>query len=186
MSTSPLAGLCVFGPRAGYSPQIGFLVSQMDWMRACVLGRIRNLTPNLTVDKLDWLPSPDGNTIGALLLHLAATETYYGHHTFEGLPWANTPPETKQRFGPAMKLGDLGRERIKGHDLSFYLDTLTEVREHTLAEFMKQDDDWLLSVDQNFAWGPTNNLCKWFHVCEHESHHLGQIDLRLKSLRSPN
>jgi hypothetical protein len=35
----------------------------------------------------------------------------------------------------------------------------------------------------NWFWGPTNNLCKWFHVCEHESHHLGQIDLHLKSLR---
>src|SRR5580704_14876640 len=122
--THPLAGLCVFGPRPEYSPQIGFLVSQMDWMRAAVLARLRNLTQ----ENLDWLPAPDGNTIGALLLHLAATETYYGFHTFEGLPWANTPPETKKRFGPAMKLGDLGRERVKGHDLSFYLDTLAEVR----------------------------------------------------------
>lgn len=23
--------------------------------------------------------------------------------------------------------------------------------------------------------GPTNNYCKWFHVCEHESNHNGQI-----------
>jgi uncharacterized damage-inducible protein DinB len=177
---SPLAGLSVFGPRPGYSPQIGVLVSQLDWMRAIVLTRLRNVT----LADLDWLPAPDGNTIGALLLHLAATEIYYGFHTFEGLPWANTPPEIKKRFGPAMKLGDLGRERIKGHDLSFYLDTLAEVREHTLAEFRKRDDDWLLSVDKSWFWGPTNNLCKWFHVCEHESHHLGQIDLHLKSLRS--
>ena len=25
------------------------------------------------------------------------------------------------------------------------------------------------------AWGPTNNYCKWFHVCEHEANHNGQI-----------
>ena len=174
------SGLSVFGSRPGYSPQIGILVSQLDWMRAIVLTRLRNLTQ----EDLDWLPAPDGNTIGALMLHLAATETYYGFHTFEGLPWATVPPEAKQRFGPAMKLGDLGRERIKGHDLSFYLDTLAEVRAKTLAEFKKRDDDWLLSVDERWAWGPTNNLCKWFHVCEHESHHLGQIDLHLKSLKS--
>ena len=24
---------------------------------------------------------------------------------------------------------------------------------------------------------------QWFHICEHESHHLGQIDLHLRSLR---
>jgi uncharacterized damage-inducible protein DinB len=178
-SDSPLAGLSVFGQRTGYGPQIGILVSQLDWMRRVVLTRLQNLTR----DDLDWLPSPEGNTIGALLLHLAASETYYQFHTFDGLPWPTTSPETKKRFGPAMKLGDLGRKRIRGHDLSFYLDTLAEVRAHTLAEFRKRDDNWLMSVDVNWFWGPTNNLCKWFHVCEHESHHLGQIDLHLKSLR---
>jgi len=101
---------------------------------------------NLSREELDWLPSPDGNTIGALLLHLAATETYYQFHTFDGLPWPTTSPETKNRFGPAMRLGDLGRERIKGHELSFYIDTLVEVREHTLSELRKRDDNWLMSV----------------------------------------
>ena len=176
---SPLEGLSVFGPRAGYSPQISILVSQLDWMRRVVLTRLHNLTR----EDLDWLPGPDGNTIGALLLHLAASETYYQFHTFDGLPWSTTSPETKKRFGPAMKLGELGRRLVKNHDLPFYLDTLTEVRERTLAEFRKRDDSWLMSVDKSWFWGPTNNLCKWFHICEHESHHLGQIDLHLKSLR---
>ena len=174
------SGLSLFGQRAGYSPHISILVSQLDWMRAVVLTRLKGLTR----EELDWLPRPDGNTIGALLLHLAATETYYQFHTFEGLPWPTTSPETKKRFGPAMRLGDLGRERIRSHELTFYLDALTEARERTLMELRKRDDDWLMSVDQNWFWGPTNNLCKWFHVCEHESHHFGQIDLHLKSLRS--
>jgi DinB superfamily len=154
------------------------LVSQLDWMRRCVLMRLHTLKG----EDLDWLPSPDGNTIGALLLHLAAVETYYQFHTFDGLPWPTTSPETKRHFGPAMKLGDLGRRLVKGHELPFYLDALREVRLHTLAELGKRDDDWLMAVDQNWFWGPTNNLCKWFHVCEHESHHLGQIELHLKSL----
>ncbi|HTF63255.1 MAG TPA: DinB family protein [Edaphobacter sp.] len=120
---SPLAGLSVFGPRAGYSPQVSILVSQLDWMRRVVLTRLQNLTR----EDLDWLPSLDGNTIGALLLHLAASETYYQFYTFDGLPWPTTSPETKKRFGPAMKLGDLGRRLVRNHDLPFYLDTLTEV-----------------------------------------------------------
>jgi uncharacterized damage-inducible protein DinB len=155
------------------------LVSQLDWMRRVVLTRLTDLSQA----ELDWLPSADGNTIGALLLHLAASETYYQIHTFEGLPWAQTTPETKKRWGPAMKLGDLGRRVVKGHDLSFYLEALAEVREATLAGFRERDDDWLLAVDEQWFWGPTNNLCKWFHICEHESHHLGQIDLHLKRLR---
>ena len=83
-----------------------------------------------------------------------------------------------------MKLGDLGRRLVKDHDLRFYLDTLAEVRERTLEKLRNRDDDWLMSVDEHWFWGPTNNLCKSFHICEHESHHLGQIDLHLKSLRS--
>jgi hypothetical protein len=176
---SPLRGLSVFGPRAGYSPQLSILVSQLNWMRTIVLTRL----PTLTQEDLDWLPSPDGNTIGALLLHLAAAETYYQFNTFEGLPWPTTSPETKKRFGPAMKLGDLGRRLVRGHELPFYTDTLSEVRERTLSKFRERDDAWLLNVDEDWAWGPTNNLCKWFHVCEHDSHHLGQIDLHLKTLR---
>ena len=162
----------------GYSPQTAILVSQLDWMRAVVLTRLHELTK----EDLDWLPTPNSNTIGALLLHLAATETYYQFHTFDGLPWPTTSPETKKRFGPAMKLGDLGRRLIRNYDLSFYLDTLAEVREQTLSELRKRDDTWLMSVDYGWFWGPTNNLCKWFHVCEHEFHHLGQIDLHLKAL----
>ena len=37
-----------------------------------------------------------------------------------------------------------------------------------------------MSIDKTFPWGPTNNFCKWFHVCEHESHPAGQIDLLIK------
>jgi uncharacterized damage-inducible protein DinB len=30
--------------------------------------------------------------------------------------------------------------------------------------------------------GPANNLAKWFHVCEHEAHHTGQIAMMRKRL----
>ena len=61
-----------------------------------------------------------------------------------------------------------------------------ETREKTLAEFKKRDDKWLMTVTPKFFNGrPTNNYCKWFHVCEHESHHLGQIDFLIKRLPLP-
>jgi DinB superfamily len=176
----PQEALCIFGPREGYSPQIGIFVSQLNWMRRIVVSRLKDLSQQ----DLDWLSDPGANSIGALLLHLAATEVYYGLHTFDGLPWATYSPEIRRRWGPAMKLGTLGRDRIKGNDLQFYLASLEETRGHTLSEFRKRDDDWLMAVDDGWFWGPTNNLCKWFHVCEHESHHLGQIDLLIKHLPS--
>ena len=38
----------------------------------------------LTMAELDYLHDAKANTIGALLLHLAATERHYQIHTFEG------------------------------------------------------------------------------------------------------
>jgi hypothetical protein len=39
-----------------------------------------------------------------------------------------------------------------------------------------------MAVDKDWPWGPTNNYCKWFHVCEHEAHHTGQIAFLRKRL----
>ena len=117
-----------------------------------------------------------------MLLHLAATETYYQMNTFEKIKWDSWPDAVKQKWDPAMNLGDAGRKTIKGNELGYYLDALRETREKSLAEFRKHDDAWLMAVDQTWPWGPTNNFCKWFHVCEHESHHAGQIDMLKKRL----
>ena len=82
-----------------------------------------------------------------------------------------------------MNLGDEGRKQIKGHDLEYYLSALKEVREKTLTEFKKRDDKWLAEVDPSFfGRKPTNNYCKWFHVCEHEANHRGQITVIRKHL----
>ena len=54
-------------------------------------------------------------------------------------------------------------------------DLLKEVRAHTLAELGKRDDAWLMQVVPNSGPAPMNNYCAWFHVCEHESNHNGQV-----------
>jgi uncharacterized damage-inducible protein DinB len=130
-------------------------------------------TKGLTQSDLDYLIDPNANTIGALMLHLAATDTYF--HTFEGKQWGSWPDSMKQQWDAAMSLADAGRKTIKGHDRDYYLNILQETRAKTLAEFSKRDDTWLMAVDKDWPWGPTKNLCQWFHVCEHEAHHTGQI-----------
>ena len=170
----------VLGPQPGYSPQVGTLVSMLTWMREAN-GVIR-ATDGVTMANLDYLFDKNANTIGALMLHLAATETYYQLNTFDGKKWDSWPDSVKQQWDPAMNLGDTGRKTIKGHDRDYYLNALKESRAKTLAEFKKRDDAWLMAVDKDFPWGPTNNLCKWFHVCEHEAHHTGQIAFLKKRL----
>jgi uncharacterized damage-inducible protein DinB len=170
----------MLGPLPGYSPQIGTFVSQLTWMRE--RNGVLAATGLLTQSGLDYLFDKNANTIGALMLHLAATETYYQMNTFDGMKWDSWSADIKKKWDPAMKLGDAGRATIKGHDRDYYVSILHEVREKTLAEFRKKDDAWFLAADKTWSWGPTNNLCKWFHVCEHEAHHTGQIALLSKRL----
>src|SRR5688572_22116731 len=77
----PADEINIIGPREGYSTQIGIFVSMMDWMRESVLRSVKGLTQA----ELDFLPDGQSNTIGALLLHLAATEVIYQDMTFLGL-----------------------------------------------------------------------------------------------------
>jgi uncharacterized damage-inducible protein DinB len=161
----------IIGPMAGYSPQVGTMVSMMNWMRMVVLMSVKDMQTS----QLDYLHDENANTIGSMLMHLAATERFYQIHTFEGKKWGDWDEKDKLKWSVASELGERARQKIKGNDLNYYLNLLQEVRQHTLSEFKKRDDQWLLSVDKNWYWGPTNNYCKWFHVCEHESNHNGQI-----------
>jgi hypothetical protein len=167
----PTNDLNIIGPKEGYSPQIGTLVSMMTWMRTIMLYSVKGMT----TEQLDFLIDNKANTIGALLFHLSATDAFYHAHTFGGVDWGKWDKSLNDKFGTAMELGDNGRKTIKGNNLDFYLNLLQETREKTLAEFKRRDDQWLLTVDSKWPWGPTNNYCKWFHVCEHESNHNGQI-----------
>ena len=164
-------GINVIGPKEGFSPQVGTLVSMMNWMRETILQPVQNLS----VEQLDYLHDSKSNSIGAMLLHLAATERYYQLHTFEGKKWGSWDENIKTQWDLPMNLGEAARKTIKGRNLDYYLNALKEVRQSTLLEFQKRDDRWLMAVDKEWGWGPTNNYCKWFHVCEHESNHNGQI-----------
>lgn len=167
----PEPPLNIIGPRRPYSPQVGTLVSMLNWMRKGILIPVQGLT----VAQLDYLHDEKANTIGALLHHLAAIERFYQINTFEEKKWGDWDEATKKRWGAAALLGDAARKEIKGNKLSYYLDILKEVREHTLAELRKRDDAWLMKIDRESESAPINNYCKWFHVCEHESNHNGQV-----------
>ena len=178
LATSEDSDVNIIGPKKGYSPQIGTLVSMMTWMRMVMLSSVKGMTQK----DLDFLIDNNANSVGALLLHLAATDAFYHAITFGGISMKQLPESFKEKWGMPMELGEPARKGIKGHDLDYYLKILQETREQTLAEFRKRDDEWLLTVDKTWGWGPTNNYCKWFHVCEHESNHNGQIKFLKKRI----
>jgi len=163
----------MIGPQKGFTPEIGTLASMMAFTRMQVLHNVKGMSQQ----DLDFLLDAKANTIGALLLHLAATETYYGMNSFGGIKWGGWPDEIKKKWDVPMNLGEPARKSIKGNSLEYYLNILHEARERNLAELQKRDDKWLAIVDTEMGM---NNYAKWFHVAEHESNHDGQIKL-LKS-----
>lgn len=166
--------LNVFGPRAGYTPQMSSLISMFDWMRFTMLRSVEGMGQK----ELDFLLDENANSIGAMLFHLAATDKLFYLNCFEGVtPQTLFNNEKFSEYRIAMELGDNARQEIKGYDLDFYLEKLETTREETKKALSERDDEWLMAVDNDFPWGPTNNYCKLFHVCEHESNHNGQIKL---------
>ena len=164
------------GPIEGYTPQIGSLVSMLEWISDSVI----RVTKKLSVEQLDHLHDKDSNTIGSLMMHVAATEVIYQDLTFNNLP--DFSPENKKKWGVAMELGPEAQTKIKGNNVSYYTDAMNEARTKSLAEFKKRDDAWLLSGEtEKWNW---NNYCKWFHVVEHFANHRGQITWYSKRLPS--
>ncbi|MGB5498367.1 MAG: DinB family protein [Maribacter sp.] len=162
----------LFGKREGFTDQISILVSMMDWMRATVLISVKGISEK----ELDFLLDKESNSIGAMLMHLAATEHYYQIDTFTGVSKSSLGFNVDDdEWGAASNLGDKGRATFKRKSLNYYLDKLEEVREFSLTELKKRDDNWLMESTPFFGNQPTNNYCKWFHVVEHESNHNGQI-----------
>jgi uncharacterized damage-inducible protein DinB len=160
----------IVGPQPGFTPEIGTLTSMLAFTREQVIDNVKGLSQQ----DLDFLLDAKANTIGALLLHLAASETYYQMNTFGEMKWGSWSDEVKKKWDIPMNLGEPARKTIKGNSLDYYLDALHQTREKSLAEFRKRDDKWLATVVRNGDFS-ANNYAKWFHVAEHESNHDGQI-----------
>lgn len=160
--------LYLVAPVAGFTPQIGRLVSMMNYARRTTLDEVEGLS----VEHLDYLHDPHSNSIGALLLHIAAVEAWYQDATFG-------PPDSDagepKPWDAALDLGERSRREIKGHGADFYLRALEQVRAKTLEALAGRDDRWL--DEETPFWGgrPANNYFKWFHVFEDEINHRGQI-----------
>lgn len=154
---------------SGYSPQISRLICMMNYARRVTIKSVQDLT----LEQLDFQISEKSNSIGALLLHIAAIDFCYQKLTFEDRDL------TENELGiwqTAIDLGETAREIIKGNDVNYYLEKMLEVRSRTYELLKEKDDIWL---EAKFPFGKleSNNYMMWFHVFEDEINHRGQINL---------
>jgi len=160
--------LYLIGDVEGFTPQIGRLVSMLNYVRHTTLEAAEGLSPS----QLDYMPDVQSNTIGALLSHIAAAEVGYQAATFYE---RDLTAQEKDEWGAVFALGDRSRQEIRDHDLSYYLARLEQVRAVTLLELGRRDDAWL-ETETTFRNGQRiNNYFKWFHILGHEINHRGQI-----------
>lgn len=156
----------------GYSPHMGTIIGMLDDLKARITQQVKNLDQTET----DFLMDDQANRMGALILHLAATEMYYQQATF----YNGNLNDASEEWQLAMDLGNEAREKLKGKPISYYLKKWDEVRAKTKEMLKTKDDEWLFEVrdeEYNFYWA-------WFHVAEHQANHMGQIAMIKKRLEN--
>ncbi len=158
-------------PAEGYTPKVGELVVMLELTKSQIEAAVADLDPEQTDFKFD----PQANSIGALIMHLAATEAYYQIETLEGMAWT---AEDMALWGAATGLGEDSRDTFTGKPIGYYLEQWNGVRQKTLAGLRTKDDAWLSAPIEEGI----NNYFAWFHVLDHSANHMGQISLILKRL----
>ena len=164
----------LIGQLPGYTSSTGHLVSMMNYARITTLAEVQGLG----TAELDYLLDDDANSIGMLLEHMIWVERGYQANTFGWL----IEGEEVERWRLGSELGAEGRRQIRGFGLDHYLDRLAAIRERTLAELARRDENWLFEESEWWGGKPANNYFKWFHVLEDELNHRGQIRIIRKRL----
>lgn len=159
-------------PEKGFTNDIGNVVSMLNDLKA----RVTRSVSGMNQFETDYLLDENANRIGAMILHLAATEAYYQVYTFENRGWNK---EERKKWEVAMNLGDNGRKQLQGKPIDYYLDIYKEVRAKTLKLLKTKDDKWLKQKNRD---GTMNNHWAWYHVMEHQANHMGQIRLIAKRI----
>ncbi|WP_438424350.1 mycothiol transferase [Aquimarina macrocephali] len=154
-----------------YSRNIGTLVATFYNLDA----RLKKAVQELSSTEIDYFPNPKTNSIGTLIIHLAAIETSYQVDTFEDREFNEVE---QQKWEIAYYLGEIAQKEYQGYEIDYYLNILKQVRKKTLIELKKRTDEWLKETTLNSTY---DNHYKWLHVLEHYSNHIGQI-LLLKKL----
>lgn len=158
------------GPTHGQNPLLEALRRALASGRHFLHGAVRDLEAETLTAPPPW----GGNTIGQLLLHVAAAERLMQRVTGEGALFG----EADAGFARAFRFeGD----PLAGRGVDAYLAHLAEVRAASDALFVARDDAWL-AEPRTFVRRPSTNHYYWIHLLMDEARHVGQIILLRKYL----
>ena len=159
-----------------FEGRLGYLVGQMIDVRKLLLKEIEDLSQ----DELDYTPDINKfETIGTLIFHIADVENSWMFEAVDGQEldfekWKYSFP-LRQNLDPRQQTGK---------NLAYYNNILKVTRENVIARIEKFKDSDLKKEYSN-RYGRFTLEWVLYHNTQHESHHIGQINL-LKRLKRKN
>lgn len=158
------------GPKAGRAPQLEALASALASSRHFLTSALRGADAATLAAR----PVHGVNTIGQLLVHVAAAERLFQNLTGRGTHFGDDEADFARAFR-------FEADPLAGRELDAYLGHLAEVRAATVALFAARDDAWL-AEPRTFARRPSTTHDYWLHLLMDEARHTGQIILLRKYL----
>jgi len=172
LNTDTLRAQNIIGPQEGFDTQIGNMIAMLDDLKS----RVTSSVQGLNQEETDFLLDDQANRIGALILHLAATEKYYQLYTFQNRGFNS---EDDPQWQLSLSLGDAARGKLVNKPMSYYLNIWDDVRTETKRLLKTKDDAWFNAM---VSGSSMNNHWAWYHVMEHQANHMGQIRLIIKRI----
>jgi uncharacterized damage-inducible protein DinB len=163
----------LIGPGPGRAPRLETLASELASSRRYLVQATRDLDANA----LQAVPSTGVNSIGMLLVHIAAAERMFQLLTGENRRFGEDVAE----FVPFERAFEFREDPLRGEGVAAYHAHLAQVREGTRTLFSERDDAWL-DEPRTFAGRPSNTRYFWLHLLMDEARHTGQIILLRKYL----
>ncbi|MBN1330438.1 MAG: DinB family protein [Candidatus Heimdallarchaeota archaeon] len=149
-------------------PKIAYWFTQMEEIR----DKLVRFVSKLSIDELDFSPnSKHIETIGTLLLHIAAVEWSWIFENIDGKEMDFNEWKYAFPLRPQVNI-----PQIQNNNILFYLDRMNLVRSEVYNRLKQMNDDDLERIIES---GKEKYSIEWilFHLIEHETIHLGQIQL---------
>jgi uncharacterized damage-inducible protein DinB len=159
-------------PVTAHNAVIGLLLGLLE----AGTQNMRRELGDMSEDALVWQPYPNGHSIGAILIHVAACEAGWLHLVAAG---QETPMDLEERMmgGPSIDQYAGLWPTPPRRPLAWYYAQHDEIRARTLALVRELPDP---EEVRTVVWSPSRSCSvRWIlhHVIEHESYHLGQAVL---------